>query len=165
MRYSIGIDIGKSGGIAVLDMVDGDVTLYPIPILGKDIDIAKVRTILEPYKADCMVGIELVHAIFGSAAKSTFEFGFVAGVIETVVVCLGMKYVKVQPKIWQKECWEGVNIVKKVNGKTDTKAMSLVAVTRLYPDVCLLETPRCKNPHDGLVDALLIAHYIKLKRI
>ena len=42
--------------------------------------------------------------------------------------------------------------------KTDTKATSLNAARRIFPGETFLATPRSKKPHDGLVDAALIAY-------
>ena len=33
----------------------------------------------------------------------------------------------------------------------------------LFPDVSLLATPRCKKPHDGMAEALLMAEYARRK--
>lgn len=36
---------------------------------------------------------------------------------------------------------------------------SIKKAQELFPDVSLLASDRCKRPHDGLADALLIAEY------
>jgi hypothetical protein len=41
----------------------------------------------------------------------------------------------------------------------DTKAMALMAVKRLFPNQKLTFGERATVPHDGLVDALLMAEY------
>lgn len=43
--------------------------------------------------------------------------------------------------------------------KVDTKATSLLAAKRLFPDETFLATQRSKVPHDGIVDAVLIGLY------
>ena len=47
--------------------------------------------------------------------------------------------------------------------KVDTKAMALMAAKRLFPKVNLIMTERSTTPHDGLVDALLMAEYARRK--
>ena len=47
--------------------------------------------------------------------------------------------------------------------KVDTKAMALVAAKRLFPKVNLMMTSKSTVPHDGLVDALLMAEYARRK--
>lgn len=43
----------------------------------------------------------------------------------------------------------------------DTKRTSINASRRLFPHVSLLRNARCKTPHDGLSDALLMAEYAR----
>jgi hypothetical protein len=45
----------------------------------------------------------------------------------------------------------------------DTKQRSVIAAQRLFPNVSLLPTPRCKKPSDGIADALLIAEWGRRK--
>jgi hypothetical protein len=52
-------------------------------------------------------------------------------------------------------CWQGVPVQQK-NGKNDTKATSLIAATRLFPNQKFLKSK------DGQVDAALIAKYLEL---
>lgn len=166
-RVRIGIDIGKSGGIALF--VDG-VCLAAVstPQIAGEIDVVKlVRMIRDwiPTKQDSFhVAIEDVHAIYGCSAKATFQFGKALGVIEGILTALEVSWTKVTPKMWQKEMWQGVEVIKKA-GKTsnDTKAMSLIAVKRLFPALSLLETPRCSVPHNGIVDSVLIGAYCSRK--
>ena len=49
--------------------------------------------------------------------------------------------------------------ILKGKSKTDTKATSLLACNRLFPNANLLRTERSKKAHEGLVDAYLIAYY------
>ena len=84
------------------------------------------------------------------------------------ITCISHTFV--QPKKWQ-SIWEGVPIQKVPTGKknkkgepmykTDTKATSLLAVQRLFPNIDLRASERCKIPHDGIVDALLMAEYCR----
>lgn len=165
-KLRVGIDPGKSGFITEIS-VRGIIS-YPIPtIKGKFIDILELHDILENISfTDAHVVLEDVHAIFGSSAKSTFSFGFVCGLIEGILVSLKIPYTKVQPKKWQKVMWEGIPVIKKpsTTGKTqvtDTKAMSLMAAKRLFPDVDLRATERSTKPHDGKIDSLLLAEYCR----
>ncbi len=68
--------------------------------------------------------------------------------------------------------WQGVPLIQKIDGKkknkdgtqkmkTDTKAMSLVAAQRIFPNESFLATERSSVPHDGLVDAALICEFGK----
>lgn len=181
MKY-IGIDVGKSGGIAVIQ--DNKLSLYCIPTIKKEVDIDELDKLLFEFKYDidkedfidahdCMCVIEDVHSIFGSSAKSNFAFGWIAGILEGLLTANRIPFIKVAPKEWQKEAWRGVSPIKINTGKKlksgepkykiDTKATSLIAAKRLFPNETFLATERSKVPHDGLVDAALMAFYCKMK--
>lgn len=148
MKY-IGIDIGTNGALACID----ESSLFYM--LLKDDWISYIR------KQKGQVMIEDLHSIYGSSAKSNFQFGINNGIVIGVLTALHIPYNKVQPKAWQKEMWKGVDPIIK-NGKVDTKATSLEAARLLYPTEPFLATKRSTTPHDGIVDAVLLAHYCKL---
>ena len=168
----MGIDPGKNGGIAVISG-NGDTRLFMLPKIGNDINLVELGKIFDKVRAhiaqgaEYRGGIEQVHSIHGSSAKSNFEFGESAGLLRMGMVSTGMGWEAVQPKTWQKELFEGVVPQWKKNdsGKDvhDTKAMAYAAITRLYPNAIFLPTIRSSKPHEGLVDALCIAHYIRLR--
>lgn len=125
---------------------------------------------------------EEIHAIFGSSASSTFEFGAADGTLEAFLKMLSISsenkfpIYTVQPKAWQSVAWKGVELVKgdpimdkgtkkqkvtkkgELRFKTDTKATSTAAAHALFPGVSFIP-PRCRNEHDGLIDAALIAYW------
>lgn len=180
----LGCDPGKYGAVAAI-YEDGKIKWWTVPIIGKVIDINAFKNIFlqlieftpeGEYKYDIMCAIEDVHAIQQSGASSAFSFGFSAGSLEGIVSALDIPYMKVQPKKWQGISWEGVPVMykpgKKVKNKfdqevikqdVDTKNMSLLAAKRLFPNTKFLATPKCTTDHDGIVDALLIAYYCKIK--
>lgn len=161
MRAYIGIDPGKHGFISVIcgDLIES----YPIPLIKGELDILGLDDIfktIKSFSSDTYCVIEHVHAIFGSSAKATFGFGYVAGVLEALLVANKISYTKVQPKQWQKQMWEGIPVItKQGSNRKDTKAMSLLAGQRIFPQVDLRATERSKKPHDGKVDALLLMEY------
>lgn len=160
----IGIDPGKQGFIC--SMTDSSISYYQIPLIGKEVDLDELDNIIDFITLthdDVHCVIEDVHAIFGSSAKATFNFGWIVGVLEALLVAHGIPYTKVQPKEWQKEMWQGISKQKKANGRTDTKAMSLLAAKRLFPDEDLTATARSTKEHDGKIDSLLMAEYCKRK--
>ena len=166
-KVHVGIDPGKNGFICIL--TDEGFTFSEIPKIGKMVDIHELSKIFHNLYIDsaekrvhCV--IENVHALFGSSAGATFEFGYVNGVLEALLVSIGIPYTKIQPKEWQKEMFKGVDQMKKPSstGKThvnDTKGMALVAAKRLFPNLDLRATERSKNPHDGKVDSLLLCEF------
>lgn len=166
IRTFIGIDVGKSG--AITSIIQGadwlKIKSFVTPTLPDgDIDIVSFFEILKNQEGTVsMVVIEKVHAIFGSGAGATFQFGRSAGIAEGVVNCSGFPFTMVPPKTWQKEMWAGVDkVMKSGKNSIDTKATSLVAAKRLFPRAILTDTlkPKSQKAHDGIVDSILLAEY------
>lgn len=145
MNYA-GIDIGSNGGIAVLT----DKLVYK--------KLGEVKDWIKLLKKPVIVAIEDLHSIYGSSAKSNFSFGVNNGIVMGALECMGIDYIKVAPKTWQKAIWIPEDIVK-FDGKVDTKATSLNAARRYYPNEEFLASTRSSVPHDGIVDAVLLAIY------
>lgn len=170
MKVRIGIDPGKDGYITIWRESNG-FTYIPIPLIGKEVNYLALSKIFDNLFGEysnhqIYAVIEDVHAIFGSSAKGTFSFGFIAGALEMLLICKGIPYSKIAPKAWQKQMWQGVSLQQKPSstGKTmvtDTKSMSLIAAQRMFPNEDLRDNDRCKKPHDGKVDSLLICEYCK----
>lgn len=167
MKYYIGIDPGVKGCISIVDETGKFVESFFLLKNTKNVDAVEISNTLlnlSKYEDNCHVIIENIHAIFGSSAKGTFNFGFIAGLIEGVIATIGLPYTKVNPKIWQKEMFRGVNVITKLSttGKTqviDTKKMSFLASHRIFPTVDLRRTSKCKNEDDNFSDSLLMAEY------
>jgi len=175
--YTVGIDPGKTGAVTIIDENGNVKQKHVIPLIAKEFDIREFSCLLDDsYRWDRWmyhVFIEDVHAIYGAAAGSTFTFGFICGAIRGVVTSLGFMFTLVQPKVWQKEIYQGIPEIRKPSiiiktgkkagqsrrGARDTKAMSLLAAKRLFPNTDFRKNTHCKIPHDGIVDALLIAEY------
>lgn len=169
-----GVDVGKNGGIAII-YPDGSIETYVTPTTGsassKEINKQAIKDLFERMMDGYLVTVVLedVHSIFGVGAKSNFQFGRALGILEGMMEAMNLPYVKVTPKTWQKVCFEGVPMMKKAGapaegrGGTDTKAMALVAAQRLYPKHDLRKSAQAEKAHNGIVDALLMAHYCKLK--
>lgn len=159
-------DVGKEGAFIVFK--NEDIIIKSImPKTGNQIDLRDlaemIRQISEQYDNIHLV-IEDVHAIFGASAKSTFNFGWALGILEGMLVMAQIPYTKVAPKEWQREVWQGIKPVYKSGGKSvDTKSTSLLAAKRLFPLEDFRKSERAEKPHDGVVDALLMAEYCRRK--
>lgn len=171
MKYYIGIDPGVRGCISIVDETGKFIESFFLLKNAKNVDTVEISNTLlnlSKYEDNCHVIIENIHAIFGSSAKGTFNFGFIAGLIEGIIATIGLPYTKVNPKIWQKEMFRGVNVITKpsTTGKTqviDTKKMSFLASHRIFPTVDLRRTSKCKNEDDNFSDSLLMAEYGRRK--
>ena len=160
----IGIDPGKQGGIVI--NYDGSVIkAHVMPVIGKEYDLKSLFKILKDTSMfNCYCVLEDVHAIFGSAAGSTFDFGYGLGLIEGILTACEIPYTKVAPKAWQKKMFEGVPLITKPSSTkktmvTDTKKMATIAAQRMFPTFDLRGTEKCRTPHSGVVDALLMCEY------
>jgi len=166
MRKYIGIDIGKSGAYYVLGEDGSEIERGPVPMIKKEVDWHEFNEIMDRYNMfNGMVVFEKLGVIFGSSKKTAFSMGYQAGAIEMMCISNMVQYTMVPAKKWQEEIFQGVTKIYKkgVKGPLDTKAMALVAAKRLFPKVNLLMTDRSTVPHDGLVDALLMAEYARRK--
>jgi len=98
--------------------------------------------------------IEDVHSIFGTSAKSNFNFGFNTGFMHGIFRANGLGLDLAKPKEWQK--YVGV----KAKGKDIKKDVGEIA-HRLFP------TAEIHGPKGGLLDgrsdALMIAYYCAQK--
>lgn len=144
MTY-IGIDPGKKGGFAV---IDGDV-VYSRP-LDKD-EFVREMNCFAPSR-NAIVCLEHVGAMPGQGVTSMFTFGENFGFIQGVLTAYGIPFELVRPQKWKKEF-----------SITSDKNTSIEVCKRLFPDVSLLPTERCKKENDGMAEALLMAEYARRK--
>lgn len=166
MRKYIGIDIGKQGAYYVMGDDGSEIDRGPIPMIKEVVDWHKLNKILEEYDMfNGMVVYEKLGVIFGSSKKTAFSMGEQYGAVRMCCIANNLRYTEVPAKTWQSEMFQGqVKLYKKgKSGPLDTKAMALVAAKRLFPNVDLLMTDKSTKPHDGLVDAILMAEYARRK--
>jgi len=157
MRY-IGIDPGAKGALCLLDP-----SCEPLFI---DLDPKKqaahtIVTTLKhaPYMKGAKVALEDIHSLPGMSAKSNFTFGGMFWRIKTILECVPLTYELVQPKVWQKAV--GAPTRKSLENKKDLKVAIAELAQKYYPKA-ELHGPK-GGLLDGRSDALMIAHYLKLK--
>lgn len=154
----IGVDPGKEGVITTMSNDGVMIQHYPIPKIGRDVDLSGLSELILSIADLCIpnqttVVIEDVHAISGSGAGQTFNFGGVCWALRMGFTMCGFKIVLVAPKKWQKEMYEGIR------ENANKKLMSIQAAKRLFPGHDIRRTNKCKTPDDNLTDSLLIAEY------
>lgn len=173
MRF-IGIDFGAKGGLASLSE-SGEILQVTRMPLNRDgsIDAFQVMIWLqeEAWQAQSkgegiIVTGEKLHSIFGSSAKSNFQFGKNIGVAIGAIGCAQVEYREVRAVDWQESIfshsWDRYGCLIEVpemgevksggRYKRDTKAMASFAADALWP------TNESKLT-DGQIDALLIAEF------
>ena len=140
----LGADPGKNGGVAILNG-EGEIMLVTVmpdlPIL--------CSLITEGYITHAFV--EQVSVRPGQGISSGFKFGVGYGGILGALTALGIGCTLLRPQAWQKVAHVGTS------GK-DPKDRSNQAAQRLWPRQDWRASDRCRNNHDGMQEAALIAY-------
>lgn len=146
MRF-IGIDPGRGGAIAVIkddDTISSAPSVIATAVFSEEAYLQIIsQSILAPFAV-----VEDVHAMPKQGVTSMFNFGQNKGWILGVLAANRIDVKLVSPQKW-----------KKAFGLDSDKQKSIDCSKRLFPNVNLLATPRCRNPHDGIAEALLMAYY------
>jgi crossover junction endodeoxyribonuclease RuvC len=146
----IGIDPGKSGGIAMIDTQENYQVAQEFSEDGLISVCEEIRIKGRTMKVICC--LEKVGSRPGQGVVSMFNFGQSVGYIKGVLESFRISYQEITPQKWKKEF-----------GLNSKKAASIEVCRKLFPDVSLLATQRCKKPHDGMAEALLMAEYARRK--
>jgi len=141
----IGVDPGKSGGVAILDGDKARAFVFDRQ------EFSEAMRLLSGERA--LVTVEKVWGRRGEAAGSAFTFGESFGFIDGALTALQIPFQLYPAATWQKE----YGLIGK------DKAASVEVCQRLFPSVNLLATERSRKPHDGMAEALLIAEYGRRK--
>jgi len=155
MTIWIGIDPGKKGGVAVIRVtVEGDphVDVYP---WDDDVFVREMARWSNDFIAQegggMVAAVEKVGAMPGQGVTSMFSFGQSYGFVLGVLTAFGIPYQLVPPRKWKAEY-----------GLLNTQKQASVDVAkRLFPNVNLLPTDRCRKESDGMSDSLLLCEYAR----
>lgn len=142
----IGIDPGANGGVAVIHNNTAEAYVLSEDLLLEMLSDLSQKAVRNKYKIKCI--LEKVGARPKQGVVSTFNFGCNFGFIQGVLKAYKIEYKLITPQKWKKEM-----------GVTSDKDTSIREAKRLFPDVDLRATKRCKNDHDGKAEALLLAEY------
>lgn len=140
----IGLDPGLHGSLAIIDGESVSVVEFD-----KEAYLDNLRAVAESGEVvKCC--LEHVTALRGNGLTSTFTFGTNFGWIQGVLEAYKIPFQMIRPAIWKKDF-----------GCTSDKNTSIEVCKRLFPDVSLKRTPKCKKDDDGMAEALLMALYAK----
>lgn len=150
----IGIDPGKSGGIAMIDSSD--------PLLIKQSQATKMPEtetdlfdLVKRLKSDnCFCMLEKVHSMPAQGVKSVWTFAQNYGSIRMALIAARIPFETVTPQTWQKY----LGIVKrgKEESKTKFKNRLKAKAQELFPELKITL---------AIADALLIAEYCRRIRL
>jgi hypothetical protein len=159
----IGIDNGLTGGLVALSDHPGPpIAGIPMPTRGKskgnEVDAWEVMRWLSQFDlSSSTVILETPgkHSPGAQALCSMWDsYGAIRGVLESKAI----RHHRIAPQTWQKKMLTAC-------AKGDTKPAALLKARQLWPNETWLESPRCTKPHDGMIDAALIAEYARISNL
>lgn len=146
MTTVCGIDPGQSGGLVRLSEQSGILAAHPMP------DMHTLASWLEKWFVS-HVFIEKAQSMPKQGITSAFNYGDHFGQLQGIVIALGIPFTLVPPRTWQKPMFLGTK------ADLPPKQRALTAAQRQFPGVSFLATERSSKPHEGMIDAALIALY------
>ena len=150
--YTIGIDPGLYGSVAVLDTTGAVLALCDTPTVLIRVqrgtrhvyDAPGLVALLQPYASlHSHVVIEASQAMPGQGTRSTFTTGYGMGLWVGILASLALPYTAVRPQVW-----------KRTLHLSRDKEASRLRAQQLFPGAEL----RRKKDH-GRAEALLLAYY------
>lgn len=148
--HILGIDPGKTGGLATLDGDTGQiVSIIPMPIVAKEFDVDTLFQVFQALPEGSRVVMEGVHAFPHQGVNSVWAFAEGVGIVKGLVRASQLPLEFVYPQTWQK-------MTCGPTGKD--KAVTAAWAVRMFPKAALT-LPRCRKPHEGICDALGIAYW------
>jgi len=158
----VGIDNGISGAIVLLSKTAGcaPLAMTPMPIQKakkNEVDIAIVKAWLWEIGSWDKFTICLEEPSGSKSAQAAASMAASFGALRGAFQWAGIRFHRIGVKKWQREMLG--------SGVDDTKKAALTKAKEIWPGETWLASPRCKVPHDGMVDAALIAEYARRNRL
>lgn len=155
MTY-IGIDNGLSGGIVAVANPGQIEKAWTMPTRnkskGNEVNAELVAAFFDQWMRDEITVLIETPGKFAKGVQAISSMWDSYGAIRGVLESRGIRHHRITPQSWQKVMLVGCK-------KGDTKPAALARCRQLWPAENWLATPRCKNPHDGMIDAALIAEF------
>jgi len=154
----IGIDNGLDGGLCAISKFDGSVIdkiVMPTKWVAKkrEVDTRALKQWILFLNTPFTIAIEepLAHAKSSQAVRSmALSFGKIVGMAEANEYDVQ----RISVHKWQKKMLGFI-------AKGMTKQAALAKAEELAPKECWIKNKRCRKPHDGMVDAFLVARYYR----
>lgn len=153
----VGIDPGKAGAVAVLHRLTGEPLAWSL--LPEDaMELFELLTGIRATYETATFGIEKPIILFGKSSYKTVASSFRRfGQLEALVRVLRLQATFLHPRNWTGQMHEGAD------GSTP-KEKSLFVAKGLWPEQTFtFKGSKARKPHDGIVDAMLIAEYTRRK--
>lgn len=159
-NYFIGVDPGFTGGLALLS-ADGLIArVWPMPTTGKrnhrKLDLGYLTGIIRTFPPNSQVGLEWPQGLPGDSPQSMMRFGVQVGQIDALLYAHEFLPEHISPSVWKGR----LGLPGKAHDPSSWQGVQYWA--ERYPSHSgLIHGPR-GGILDGLLDALLLAHYLKL---
>lgn len=162
MKY-VGIDNGLSGAIVCLGESPGEIIKSAtMPTRGKtkgnEVDACLLASFFDQFLRDEITVILETPGKFAKGVQAISSMWDSYGAIRAVIECRGFRHHRITPQSWQKAMLIGCK-------PGDTKPAASARAKQLWPREHWLATPRSTKPHEGLIDAALIAEYGRTKQL
>ena len=173
---TVAFDPGLSGACSVI--APDHVNVMPMPTVGdakkRTVNVPEVAAWLRELKPNLVV-LEHAGPRPGESVTSAHKNGAGWGDLRGCVLTLGIRLEVVAPQTWKREFGiKAPSVEKLAKGASDdekkaharakaaaqkvAKGMACEIAMRLFPMVSLVP-PRCRVPHDGMAESLLIAEF------
>lgn len=161
-RYFLGIDIGKKGGLAAIDLYGSVIACEPFPQTPADI-IQTIRDIDAVYPITQAV-VEKIWAFPKTTKTTAFSMGYSLGIVEAALAVLGISYTLVAAVTWQKK----FKLPSRPAGELDNtehKERLRVIAQKMFPKLDLWKKKNALGEQRAVCDALLIADYCRRENV
>lgn len=153
----LAFDPGISGGYAVL--IEGVIAARGRMPIDKNlknkkstINISEVSRLMVEYQPDVVV-LERQSPRPGEGVSSAWTSGYNFGLLFAIASIVVENVALVAPRSW------ATKLHDPESGLEDAKARSLEVAKKFFPNENFLATDRSSKPHEGIIDALLIAYW------
>lgn len=167
MKYFMGVDLGISGGITIIDENGTILVCKPMPtteiIVNKkkknQYDIKTLDRLFDGMNRAYQITeviMERLRPIPMQSSQTGFSLGMAVGIFRTLFTVYEIPYREVEPRLWQQEMFQGTPY-----DKDTTKEVSIMVANRLAPGFSFKATDRSKKESDGMTDSYNMAVYLK----
>lgn len=160
--YYIGVDCGKTGGIAVLGPDGPAYDVMPVIGEGKqgEINVFAISDWLDfhvPAFSKSYVAIEKQQAFPNQGGASNVTTGYGEGLLVATFRMKGISMCRPRPAAWKKKVLVGYS--------TKDKKGAIKYCLNEWPGMSFKRTDRCKKDHDGICDALCLARFAQMTHV
>ncbi len=159
----IGIDNGLTGGLVALSDHPGHpIAMAVMPTRGKakgnELDAGAIWEWIYFHGGTACTAILETPGKHSPGVQALCSMWDSYGALRSILETRGIRHHRITPQAWQKKMLPGCV-------KGDTKPAALARVKQLWPGESFLATARSTKPHEGLIDAALIAEYGRINNL